>query len=628
MFELKELEDQHPELVTPDSPTQQVGGRPLESFPEVSHLSPMLSMDNTYSADELKSFDTRVKKNLAIEDVEYVVELKVDGLSVSLLYENGVLIRGATRGDGTKGDDVTASLKTIKSIPLKLKNTKKLPSVLEVRGEVYMPGKVFEDLNKTRQENGETLFANPRNAASGSMKLLDPKKAARRGLNIFVHALGHAEGMEEDTHFDILKYLNSIGFRTNPHIMTSEDINMIIAYCNQWDEKKQDLDYVIDGMVVKVNSLDYQKQLGHTSKSPRWMIAYKFKAEEVETKLNDIIVQVGRTGILTPVAVLEPILLSGTTVSRATLHNLDEIQRLDIKIGDTVVIEKGGEIIPKVKRVRTAKRTGTEKDFIINNCPVCNTPAQQLEGEVAYRCENICCSAQLKMRIRHFAGRTAMDIEGLGRVLVDQLVDKGLIKDYADIYYLKQAELAGLERMGAKSAQNLITAIAKSKDNDLARLIFGLGIRHVGIVAAEVLSSEYGSMEKLRQVKKEELEAIHEIGPVMAQSIQAFLKNKETIQVLKKLKTVSLRMEAVPGEQIFEQRLKGRIFALTGALNKYTRTEAESLIKRSGGRITSSVSKNTDYVLAGDSPGSKYAKARKLGVKIIAEGDFEKLLKL
>jgi len=627
LYDLRDLEKQYPELITPDSPTRRVAGEPIEGFFTVDHLSPMLSMDNTYSPEELKDFDTRVKKNIPVDQIEYVVELKVDGLSVSLLYENGLLVRGATRGDGSKGDDVTAGLKTIKSIPLKLELKNGVSGVLEVRGEVYMSWKEFERLNRIREENEETLFANPRNAASGSMKLLDPREVAGRGLNIFIHGLGRYDGLEPDSHFEALKYLKSAGLRTNPHVFKSANLDEIIEYCTRWDEKREDLDYCIDGMVIKVNSLEAQRHLGRTSKSPRWMIAYKFKAKEARTVLEDIIVQVGRTGILTPVAVLKPVPLSGTTVSRATLHNTDEIERLDVRIGDTVVIEKGGEIIPKVKRVITESRTGSEEKFVLDKCPVCASAAHRLPNEVALRCDNIRCLAQLKMRIRHFTGKQAMDIEGLGRALVDQLVDKKLIKDYADIYNLRREDVETLERMGAKSAQNLIKAIENSRTSELYRLIFGLGIRHVGIVAAEVLAKEYGSLDKLSKAGAEELEAIHEIGPVMAQSIYNFFRNKETINVLNELKRAGLRMETdVSGQEEGDSKLSGRVFVLTGTLEKYTRIQAEVFIKRAGGRISSGIGKKTDFLLAGSSPGSKYEKAKAFGVKIIDENEFEKLL--
>lgn len=627
MFELKKLEEKYPELITPDSPTQRVAGQPVEGFPTVTHLVPMLSMDNTYSPEELKDFDDRIRRNLKVEKVEYVVELKVDGLSVSLIYENGLFVRGATRGDGIRGDEVTASLKTIKSIPLRLRLKENIPPVLEVRGEVYMTKDGFEQLNLIRQVEGEPLFANPRNAASGSMKLLDPREVAQRHLNIFVHGVGYYENLQFSTYFQILQYLNSAGLRTNPHIFKSDNLEKIIEYCHSWDTKREKLDYCIDGMVIKVNTLDYQKKLGQTSKSPRWMIAYKFKAKEAQTRLKDIIVQVGRTGILTPVAILEPVSLSGTVISRATLHNADEIERLDIRIGDIVSIEKGGEIIPKVKRVIKEQRTGLEKRFIMpHRCPICDSPTVRMTGEVAYRCDNIRCPAQLKMRIRHFAARQAMNIEGLGQALIDQLVDNKMLEDYADIYYLKQEEIEPLEHMGRKSAQNLIQAIEKSKSNELYRLIFGLGIRHVGIVAAEVLAKQYQSIDRLSQASVEELQAIHEIGPVMAESIYKFFRSAETMTVLKKLKTAGVKMETGTKMEKIEQKLAGKTFVLTGTLATYTRPEAEALIKKMGGRVSSSVSKNTDFVVVGQSPGSKYEKAKALGVKIIDESEFKKLL--
>ncbi len=626
MKKLQALEKKHPELITPDSPTQRVGGSPIEGFKTVKHISPMLSMDNTYSADEIREFDKRVKKNLPGEKIEYVVELKIDGASVSLLYKNGRLITGSTRGDGTTGDDVTHNLKTIKSIPLSLHvSGKNLPRSMEVRGEAYLSHKVFEELNKAAKKNDENPFANPRNAAAGSLKLLDPRIVAKRRLDIFIFSLGHSEGASFKTQFEALEFLKEAGFRVSPHIKKFQDIASTIDYCDKWEKKKKELNYDIDGMVLKVNSLKQQKALGATTKAPRWMIAYKFPAERVSTKLKDIIVQVGRTGTLTPVAVLKPVHVSGSTVSRSTLHNFDEIERLDVKIGDTVLIEKSGEIIPKVVKVLKEKRTGKEKYFKPpTKCPACGQKAVKDAGGVALRCDNISCPAQVKESILHFASRNAMDIEGLGTAIVEQLVDKGMIKDYGDIYGLKLEAVEKLERFAKKSAQNLIGSIEKSKHNDLPRLIFGLGIRHVGVHAAWILSQKFGSIVNIAKQSAEDLTKIHEIGDVMAGSIRNFFKNKQNLKVLEKLKDSGVLMTSGK-KPVKGSSLEGRTIVVTGSLTEFTRNEAETIIRRLGGNAASSVSRNTDFVVAGENPGSKLENAKKFGVKVINESEFKKL---
>ncbi|MBU1147267.1 MAG: NAD-dependent DNA ligase LigA, partial [Candidatus Omnitrophica bacterium] len=502
MKELEKLEKAHPELVTPDSPTQRVSGEILEGFETVEHRETMLSMDNTYSADEIREFDKRVKKNLEVDKLDYVVELKIDGVSVSLLYEKGRFVQGATRGDGFKGDAITVNLKTIRSLPLTLGNfvscpkgqLTKLPrpELFEARGEVYMPRKSFERINKEKEKLDEDLFANPRNAAAGSLKLLDSSMVAKRHLSMWIYGVGYVEGAGFETQSEALSFLKEAGFSTNPYIKKCHTIEEVISYCDSWEKKKDSLDYDIDGMVIKVDSFLYQKALGQTSKSPRWMIAYKFPAERKETVLKDIVVQVGRTGTLTPVAMLKPVELSGSTVSRATLHNQDEIMRKDIRIGDHVIIEKAGEIIPQVVEAIKKKRTGREKKFSMpKKCPACSSKVESVEGEVALRCENLSCPAQLKERVKHFASRQAMDIEGMGEAIVNQLVDKKLIEDYGDIYSLKLDKVADLERMADKSASNLMNAIEKSKSNELNCLVFGLGIRHVGVRAAWILASRF-----------------------------------------------------------------------------------------------------------------------------------------
>ncbi len=625
---LRDMEAAHPEFITPDSPTQRVGGEPAAGFPVVKHIDPMMSLDNTYSADEIREFDKRVKKNLKGEKVEYVVELKFDGVSTSLVYERGKLAVGATRGDGTQGDDVTANLKTIRSIPLSFsEEVNKVPRRIEVRGEVCMSKKAFEKLNKEKEKNGEELFANPRNAAAGSLKLLDPKIVATRGLDIYVWGTGHYEAIEFRTHMEVLDYLKEAGFRVNPHYKLCGTIDEVIEYCDSWEDKRDEPDVEIDGMVLKVNGLSQRERLGWTSKSPRWSIAYKFPAEKALTTVEDIIVQVGRTGTVTPVAILKPVHLSGTMVSRATLHNFDEIERLDVKIGDKVYVEKSGEIIPKVLSVAEEKRTGRERAFHAPvKCPACGSKLVRLPEEVAIRCENVGCPAQMKETVLHFASRNAMDIEGMGEAITNQLVDKGLIKDYGDIYYLKFDDVAGLERMAEKSARNLMDAIGKSKSNDLNRLVYGLGIRHVGEHAAWVLAGHFGSIEKLKDAGADELNNINEIGPVMAESVYNFFHNKENLKVLNKLKEGGLKASRGARPKEGSAKLSGKTIVITGTLISFTRSEAEELVRRLGGNPSSSVSKNTDFLVAGSEPGSKLDKAKALGVKIMTEEEFRKVV--
>ena len=626
--ELKGLELSHPELITPDSPTQRVGAPPVKAFGVVRHITPMLSMDNTYSAEEIREFDERVRKNLRGAEPEYVVELKFDGVSISLTYENGAWTRGATRGDGVEGDDVSNNLKTIRSIPLSIKGAaEKLPRLMEARGEVYMTKSELDELNREKEKTGEELFANPRNAAAGSLKLLDPKMAAKRHLSIYVYGLGHYEGIELKTHLETLEYLKDAGFRVNPNRKLCKTIEEVIEYCESWEKKKDSLVYEIDGMVLKVNDLAQRKMLGVTSKSPRWAIAYKFPAEKALTEIKDIIIQVGRTGAITPVAILKSVHLSGTTVSRATLHNFDEISRLDAKIGDKVYVEKSGEIIPKVLRVAKDKRTGKERPFPMPvKCPACGSKLVREKEEVAIRCENAGCPAQIKERVLHFASRSAMDIENMGDAIVSQLVDKALIKDYGDIYNLRLDDVKALERMAQKSAQNLIDAVEKSKANELHRLIFGLGIRHVGEHAAWVLANHFGSIEKMEEASRDGLTEIHEIGPVMAESIYNFFHNKENLSILSKLKEAGLRMS---GARVLakEGPLEGKNIVITGTLKTFTRPEAEELIRRMGGNASSGVGKNTDFVIVGKEPGSKLDKARALGVKTLTEDEFKAIVR-
>ena len=625
---LKDLEDKYPEFITADSPTQRVGGKGAAGFPVVRHVVPMLSMDNTYSAEELREFDERVRKSLKGEGYEYVAELKFDGVSISLLYENGVWVRGATRGDGTEGDDVSNNLRTIRSIPLSFKdNVGKVPKMIEVRGEVYMTKKGFEEINREKEKADEELFANPRNAAAGSLKLLDPAIVAKRHLNIYVWGIGHCEGVDLKTHAEVFDYLKEAGFRVNPYYKLCKDIEEVIKYCNSWEAKREALEFNIDGMVVKVNDRLQREKLGVTTKSPRWEMAYKFPAERALTEVEKIIIQVGRTGAITPVALLKPVHLSGTTVSRATLHNFDEIERLDVRVGDKVYVEKSGEIIPKVLSVAKEKRTGNEKHFPLpTQCPVCGSKLYQAADEVAIRCENAGCPAQIKERILHFACRDAMDIEGMGDAVTSQLVDKGLVKDYGDIYYLNMKDVENLERMAEKSASNLIDAIDKSKSNDLNRLIYALGIRHIGEHAAWVLADHFGSVDKISAASVEELMKINEIGPAMAESINIFFHSRENQKILKKLADADLKMTA-PRRKEKGGNLDGKTFVITGTLKTLSRGEAEELVRKLGGKPSSSVSKATDFLVAGEEPGSKLEKAKALGVRIIDEEEFGKLLR-
>jgi DNA ligase (NAD+) len=624
MRQLKELEDEHPQFFSKDSPTQRVGGQAVGGPKKIRHISTMLSMDNTYSADELREFDKRVKKNLPKEDISYVVELKIDGACVSLFYENGILKSGATRGDGTRGEDVTQSLKTVKGIPLSACNKDKFPPSIEIRGEVYMNHMVFSKINLEKKSHGKELFANPRNAAAGSLKLLDLEIAATRGLQIFIYGIGNTTIETIDTHSGILSYLSKEGFRTNQHVKKCKNIDDVIGYCNQWQSKREELDYDIDGMVVKVDSRNQQKRLGATTKAPRWMIAYKFPAQQATTKLKNIIVQVGRTGSLTPVAKLVPVTLSGSTVSRATLHNMDDIRRKDIMIGDTVVIEKAGEIIPQVIAPIPGKRTGKEKKFTMpKRCPACNAKTVQYPGEVAIRCDNIMCPAQQKERLRHFASRQGMDIEGLGEAVVDQLIDKKLVKDCADIYSLKFDDIRKLERMAQKSAQNLLGAIVRSKDRTLTRLIYSLGIRHVGVHAADILANRFGSIKNLLKQGIEALINTNEIGPIMAESICEFFQRDSTRNLLKKLESAGLNLKQRTG---VKAKFSGKIFIFTGSMNNFSRTQAQDIVKSLGGTITSSIGKRIDFVVCGKDPGSKLKKAEKLGLKVITEKEFKDLI--
>jgi DNA ligase (NAD+) len=622
--ELKEIENQHPELVSEDSPTQRVSGQPLEGFETVTHAIPMLSIDNTYGAEELKAFDERVAKGLGTKDYDYVVEPKIDGLAISLRYENGRLAIAATRGDGTTGDNVTANVRTIKAVPLALLDEGKIPDVLEVRGEVYMPTKSFVDLNKLRAESDEPAFANPRNAAAGSLKLLDARITAQRNLSFFAYATGEISKQLADNHYQTLQQFRKLGLPVNPYIKKAKTINDVIDICLGFGAKRLGLEYQIDGMVIKVNRFDQQEILGFTGRAPRWCISYKFPAEQAKTIVESIVVQVGKSGNLTPVANLKPVQLSGTTVKRATLHNFDQIQRLDVREGDTVIIEKAGEIIPQVIEVKKDLRpSNAQKYKPPKTCPNCGGPVAKDENGVHVRCLSDNCTARLKEQLRYFAGRGQMDIENLGTSLIEQLVDSSLVTSFADLYRLTKSDLLGLERMADKSASKVIASIDKSKTQPLWRLIAALGIPLIGSQSAQILSEHFGTLKKLMDTDAETLESIDQIGPAMAQSIHDYFKEPRNKKIVNQLLEAGVKPKA---EKTFSRKLAGKIFVLTGTLPNYKRSEVEKMIKEAGGKTSSSVSKNTDYVIAGAEAGSKLDKANKLGIKVLNEKQFLEML--
>ncbi len=622
MNELLNLEEENPELKTDDSPTQRVGGPPLEGFQKVEHRVPMLSLGNAFGEDDLKDFDRRVRDRIG-ENFSYVCELKIDGLAVSLIYEDGVLVRGATRGDGTVGEDITHNLKTIPAIPLRLRENVSM----EVRGEAYMPKPSFMKLNEVREKNEQDLFANPRNAAAGSLRQLDPKIAASRNLSIFVYGVGTVDGREISSHSNGLDFLKELGFKTNPEWKRCNTIDDVINFIGGWSEKRPDLSYEIDGIVVKVDALNQQEELGFTAKSPRWAIAYKFPAEEVVTKLHDIELNVGRTGVVTPTAVLEPVLVAGTTVQRASLHNEDLIREKDIKIGDYVVIKKAGDIIPEVVSVLEERRTGDEKAFSMpEKCPECESDLVRLDEEVALRCINPKCPAQLREGLIHFVSRNAMNIDGLGERVITQLFREELIHDVADIYQLTHDQLIELERMGEKSVSNLLEAIRVSKDNSLEKLLFGLGIRHVGAKAARTLAQQFGSMDSLVQANIEDLEAINEVGQKMADSVVRYFQNEEVHELIDELKDAGVNMiykgpKPVSIEEI-DSVFAGKTVVLTGKLEQLSRGEAKKKLEELGAKVTGSVSKSTDLVIAGEDAGSKLEKAESLGIDVWSENRF------
>ncbi|HNQ35396.1 MAG TPA: NAD-dependent DNA ligase LigA [bacterium] len=621
--ELKELEGRFPELQRTDSPTLRVGGQPLDGFRTVEHLRPMLSLENGYSEAEVREFDRRLARLLETDEIEYVVELKVDGVALSLVYESGRLLRAVSRGDGWRGDDVTANIRTIRTIPLAIPYAGRL----EVRGEVYLTRADFARINRERLESEEPVFANPRNATAGSLKLLDSREVARRRLLFFAWA-GFPEP-ELASHWETLEFLGRNFFPVNPNIKLVRGVGALLDACAFWAERRRQLSYETDGLVFKVNRLTVQAAVGSTSKSPRWALAYKFPAEQATTRILDILSQVGRLGTITPVAVLEPVRLAGTTVSRASLHNQDEIRRLGVRIGDRVFIEKAGEIIPQVVKVITELRTGTEREFEFPKfCPACRGPLSRAEQEVAVRCTNPGCPAQVKERILHYAGREAMDIEGLGVELVDRLVDLGLVKDAAGLYRLTPGQLVNLERLGEKSAGKLLASIQASRERPLARLIHSLGVRHVGLRAAEVLAGRFASLDELAAAPEADLTAIHEIGPVIAGSLADYFRNPDNRRLLEELKAAGVRFDRRDGlaGPAGTGPLAGRTFVITGRLEKWTRSRAREIIQRLGGRVADSVSGRTDFLLAGADPGSKLDRARELRVRVLTEAEFSKMI--
>jgi DNA ligase (NAD+) len=627
---LKEIEAEHRALVTADSPTVRVGAQPREGFTTVKHARQMLSLDNAFSFDALRDFDRRVREGIGREEIEYIAEHKFDGLSISLLYEDGVLVRGVTRGDGTTGEDVTPNIKTIRSIPLRIEESAlkkaKLKGDFEVRGEVIMTRKAFEAMNRQQEQIGGKIFVNARNSAAGSVRVLDPSITAQRKLDFFAYYLLAGGKPAFPKHSESLEALKQLRFRASDDWKLCDGIEAVVKYCESWDAKREKLPYEIDGVVVKVNSIGVQNELGFTSKSPRWAIAYKYPARQETTVVNDIIVQVGRTGTLTPVAVLEPVQVGGVTVSRSTLHNMDEIERLGLHIGDTVLIERAGEVIPHVLKV--VKEGKNRKAFRMpKECPECGSKIHKVEGEVAYRCVNAACPAKRKESLLHFAGRHAMDIDGLGDKIVDQLVDKGIVKDLADLYKLKTDEVAGLERMAEKSAQNLLDEIEASKKQPLSRVIYALGIQFVGERTGQLLAEHFSSLDELAAAKQEQLEEVNEVGPKVAASIVEFFSEQANRQLIKKLEKAGVRPTAEK-TKVKSNKLGGKSFVFTGGLANRSREEAGEIVKQHGGKIVDSVSKKTDYVVVGTDPGSKYDKAKELGVPILDEAGFEKLVGL
>ncbi len=626
--ELVRLEEEHPDLVLRHSPTKRVGGEPLEGFEKVEHEIPMLSLGNAFNDQDLKDFHRRVTNGLN-EEVEYICELKIDGLAIALTYEDGQFVLGSTRGDGRVGENITSNLRTVRSVPLTIPENRSL----EVRGEAYMPHQSFIKLNELREKNGEMLFANPRNAAAGSLRQLDPRIAATRNLDLFLFGYGKWEIDNISTHSERLMYLSTLGFKINKEWKKCRSIEEVIDYVTYWTENRRNLSYEIDGIVIKVNDLRQQEKLGFTARTPRWAIAYKFPATEAVTTIEDVELSVGRTGVVTPTAILKPVFIDGSTVGRATLHNADQIRALDIRIGDTIIIKKAGDIIPKVVRVIKEERTGDEVPYEMpTHCPACDTELVHLDDEVALRCMNPNCPAQLKEGLIHFVSRDAMNIDGLGEKVIEQLFKEQLVNSIDDIYRLKKDQLLPLERMGEKSSSNLIDAIEASKKNSLEKLIFGLGIRHIGAKAAQILASEFETMESLQEATYDQLVSIDEIGEKMADAVVHYFAQEKVSELLKELKILGVNMEFSGKKMALSETGEESLFAnktvvLTGKLERFTRREAKEIIEANGGKVTGSVSKNTDLVIAGEAAGSKYDQARKLDITVWDEGQLEEAIK-
>lgn len=619
--ELRKLEEAHPDLITPDSPTQRVGAPPSEAFRPVVHPQPMLSLANAFDEDDLRAWHRRVEAGLAGQAVSFVCELKLDGAAVSMIYDHGLFTRGATRGDGVRGEDVTANLRTVESLPLRLRREAAPPPFVEVRGEVYLPNQALDSINEERMAAGEAAFANARNAAAGSLRQLDPAVTARRPLALFVYQIGEVRGRRFRSHWESLAWARDAGCPVNPQTRPATSLDEVLGYVREWTARRTMLPYGTDGVVVKVDSLDQQAELGATSQAPRWAIAYKFPAEQAETRVRDIFVQVGRTGALTPVSELEPVRVSGVIVRRATLHNEDEMRRKDVRIGDTVIVRRAGEVIPEVVRVVTEKRTGAERRFEMpDKCPVCGSPVERKPGEAVRRCTGgATCPAQTLERLIHFASRDALNIDGVGPKLLQQLLDRQLIADPADLFRLTRDQVVTLDRMAEKSAENVITAIDRARHTSLARLLYGLGIRHVGVHVAEVLAEHFGDVERLMSAPLEEVSAVPGVGPTIAESVVEFFQRPSTRQLLRKLRDAGVRIETPPRA---EGRLAGKTFVFTGTLDRFSRREAGERVKALGGLVGDNLTARTDYLVAGDAPGGKLGRARKLGVTVLTEPEF------
>jgi DNA ligase (NAD+) len=616
--ELQKLEEQFPDLITPDSPTQRVGEQALDGFASVEHATPMLSLDNGYNKQDLRDFEGRIQKIIPSDNIEYVAELKIDGLGISIIYRNGMFSQAITRGDGLRGDDVTANVKTIKSLPLAIETNQ----TVEARGEIFLPFSSFQTINEERERGGEPIFANPRNAAAGSIRMLDPKEVAQRNLDMFLYSV-FLDGEERKSQWDNLGILNKLHMKTNPNSRLCHDLEEVFDFYDEWNEKRDGLDYDVDGIVIKVNSTEQQKLLGSTAKFPRWAISFKFPARQATTKIKDILIQVGRTGALTPVADLEPVKLSGITISRSTLHNEEEIRRKDIRIGDTVLVERSGDVIPKVVSVIKQKRTGKERPFVFPKaCPVCHVAAFQPEGEAVSRCPNPSCPARLRESLLHYASRKAMNIEGLGEAIIDQLISNNLVKNIPDLYNLSPEDVMGLERMGPKSTQNLMDEIEKSKNREVARLVFALGIRFVGERTAQALSAHFKSVDALSHADYDELLPIPDVGSKVAESVVFFFMQPDNLELLHRLKDAGVNFVEREKPEEARKPLKDQTFVLTGKLTRLTREEAAEIIQKLGGTVVSTVSGKTSYLIVGENPGSKLQKAKRLGVSTMDEAEF------